>query len=156
MSRARTLLLALALAASGCATRPFVPTTPAGFVDLGDKYGTSEYRATTADGVVLAIRAFDNDPRGPIEFWSRTVERRMRELGGYALLSKKEITGRGVLKHGIAFRFGHDEGKEPFLYDLTLFVTSEHVYLLEAGGPKAEMLKQQAQLDAFVANFQSK
>ncbi len=141
---------------TGCASRPFTPTTPAPFVDLGDKYGNNEYRATTADGVVLSARAFDNDPKGPIEFWSRTIERRMRETGGYALLAKKPVQGAGILQKGVSFRFGHDEGKEPFLYDLTLFVTNEHVYVLEAGGPADEVVKQQPQLDKFVAGFRSK
>jgi hypothetical protein len=150
-------LVALAAAlAIGCASRPFVPTTPSPFVDLGDKYGENEYRATTADGVVLSARSFDNDPKGPIDFWSRSVERRMREMGGYALLSKKEVQGAGVLQKGVTFRFGHDEGKQPFLYDLTLFVTGEHVYVLEAGGPKEEVEKQQAQIDRFVSSFRSK
>jgi hypothetical protein len=156
MKALRILAAALAVALTGCASRPFVPITPAPFVDLGDKYGSTEYRATTADGVVLSARAFDNDPKGPIEFWSRTVERRMREMGGYALLSKKEVQGAGILQKGVSFRFGHDEGKEPFLYDLTLFVTSEHVYVLEADGPKDEVAKQQAQIDKFVAGFRSK
>jgi hypothetical protein len=159
MSPRAPILAAVALAAAlltGCGGRPFIPTTPAPFVDLGDKYGNNEYRATTADGVVLRARAFDNDPKGPIEFWSRTIERRMREMGGYALLAKKEVQGTGVLQKGVTFRFGHDQGKDPFLYDLTLFVTSEHVYVLEAGGPKDEVLKQQAQIDKFVGGFRSK
>ncbi|HVY49484.1 MAG TPA: serine/threonine protein kinase, partial [Minicystis sp.] len=79
MKRA-ALFLAAALALAGCASRPFVATTPAGFVDLGEKYPNGEYRATTADGVVLRVRAFENDPKGPLDFWSRTVERRMREM----------------------------------------------------------------------------
>jgi hypothetical protein len=142
--------------ATGCASRPFIPTTPAGFVDLGDRYGVTEYRATTADGVVLSVRAFDNEFKGRLDFWSRIVERKMRETDGYALLSKKEVPGAGVLQKGVTMRFGHDEGKDPFLYDLTLFVTQEHVYLLEAGGPKSEVLKQEPQIQAFVAGFRSK
>ena len=153
---AAIVALCLSLATTGCASRTFVASTPAGFVDLGTKYPEGEYRATTADGVIIGVRAFDNDPRGPLSFWSRTIERRMREMGGYALISRKEVNGRGVLQKGVSFRFGHDEGKEPFIYDLTIFVTSERVYVIEDGGPKAEVLKQQSELDAFVARFAAK
>ena len=41
-----------------------------------------EYRATTADGVVIGIRNVDNDPKGELSFWSRALENRMREAYG--------------------------------------------------------------------------
>lgn len=154
--RALALALALALASAsvGCG-RPFVAATPAGFVDLGDRYGSSEYRATTADGVVLGIRAFDNDPKGALAFWSRVVERRTHEMAGYALLDKRDVTTASGLK-GVEMRFGHDEGKDPYLYYLALFVTDAKVYVLEAGGPKAEVTKQEAQIDWAIRNFAQK
>jgi hypothetical protein len=154
-TRALALALAATLALStGCGSRPFVPTTPAGFVDLGDKYDDFEYRATTADGVVLAARAFPNEPKGPLEFWSRTLERRMRETGGYALVNKRDVNARGM--QGVHFTFGHDEGKEPYMYEIALFVSNDKIFVLEAGGPKPEVAKQQAQIDAFVQTFQRK
>lgn len=149
----RALLLTL-LAALGC-SRPFIPATPPGFVDLGDRYGRNEYRATTADGVVLGIRAFDNDPKGEMAFWSRALERRMRETAGYALLEKRDVVTKGGLK-GIEMRFGHDEGKEPYLYSLALFVTEQKVFVVEAGGSKAEVTKQAAQIDWAIRNFAPK
>jgi hypothetical protein len=147
-------LAALALAAAGC-SRPFVVTTPAGFVDLGERYEGHEYRATTADGVVLGVRAFDNDPKGAIAFWSRALERRTREMAGYALLDKHDVATASGLK-GVQMRFGHDEGKDPYVYYLVLFVTDAKIYLLEAGGPKAEVQKQEAQIDQAVRNFAQK
>ncbi|MFT3764876.1 MAG: serine/threonine protein kinase [Minicystis sp.] len=150
----RAILLVLALAAAGCG-RPFVAATPPGFVDLGDRYGAREYRATTADGVVLGVRAFDNDPKGEIAFWSRALERRTREMAGYALLDKRDVATSTGLK-GVQMRFGHDEGKEPYLYYLVLFVTDAKIYVLEAGGPKAEVTKQEAQIDWAIRNFAQK
>jgi len=146
------LLAALALAGCG---RPFVPATPPGFVDLGDRYGSREYRATTADGVVLGVRAFDNDPKGELPFWSRAVERKMRELAGYALLDKKDVATAFGLK-GVEMRFGHDEGKDPYVYHLALFVTDAKVFVVEAGGPKAEVVKQEAQIAWAIRNFNQK
>ena len=146
------LLTSLAsLAVTGCG-RPFVPATPPGFVDLGTRYPDGEYRATTADGVVLGVRAYDNDPKGELAFWSRALERRMRDAGGYALLEKRAVSARGGLT-GTEMRFGHDEGKEPYLYDIVLFVTDAKVFVLEAGGTKAEMSKQEAQIDWAIKSF---
>jgi hypothetical protein len=138
------LAAASALASVGCG-RSFVPSTPHGFVDLGDHYPDNEYRATTADGAVLGIREFDNDPKGELAFWSRAVENRMRETGGYALLEKKSITTSGGLV-GTELDFGHDEGSTPHLYRIALFVTDKKIFLLEAGGVKAEMERQATQI----------
>ncbi len=138
------LLLLAALAGAGCG-HPFVPATPAGFVDLGDRYPHGEYRATTADGVVIGIRAWDNDPKGELAFWSRALERRMREMGGYALLDKHDVAALGGLR-GVEMHFGHDEGKTPYLYTVALFVTEKKIYVVEAGGAKDEVTKQEAQI----------
>jgi hypothetical protein len=136
----KALLLALSLAALAGCGRSFVPHTPAGFVDLGDRYAHGEYRAATADKVVLGIRAFDNDPRGNLAFWSRALERRLREMGGYALLDKRDVAAQGGLT-GVAMRFGHDEGRVPYVYTVALFVTEKKIYLVEAGGEKDEVAK---------------
>lgn len=149
-----TLLATLAALALGCG-RSFVPATPPGFVDLGDRYGRHEYRATTADGVIIGIRDFDNEPKGEMAFWARALERRTREMAGYALLDKRDVTTRTGLK-GVQMRFGHDEGKVPYLYHLVLFVTDDKVFVLEAGGAKAEVVKQEAQIEWAIRNFAPK
>jgi hypothetical protein len=149
-------LLALLAALSGAACgHPFIPATPPGFVDLGDHYPDGEYRATTADGVVLGIRAWKNEPQGPLAFWSRALELRMRDQGGYALLDKREVAARGGLT-GVAMRFGHDEGKTPYLYTVALFVTDKKIYVVEAGGAKVEVAKQEAQIDWAIRNLAPK
>jgi hypothetical protein len=155
MMRLRHVTVSLALlvvpAIAGCG-RPFVPATPPGFVDMGTRYPDGEYRATTADGVVIGVRAWDNDPKGGLAFWSRALELRMRDTGGYALLDKRDVAARGGLT-GVAMRFGHDEGKIPYLYTVALFVTDKKIYVLEAGGVKAEVTKQEAQIDWAIANL---
>ena len=50
-------------------------------------------------------------------------------------------------------RFGHDEGKDPHLYYVTLFVSEKRIYVLEAGGTKSEIERQAAQIDWAIANF---
>lgn len=147
----RIVALAASLVAfASC--RPFVPATPPGFVELEDRYSWNEYRATTADGVVIGIRAFDNEPKGELAFWVRAIENRMRDAGGYALLEKKDVKNRGGLT-GTELRFGHDEGDEPYLYRVSIFVDEKRVYLVEAGGSKAQMERQVEQIDWAIKNF---
>ncbi len=145
------LAAAVALVAMGCG-RSFVPATPPGFVDLGDGYPDGEYRATTADGAVIGIRAFDNDPKGELAFWARALENRMRETGGYALLGKHAVTSRGGLV-GTELDFGHDEGRTPHLYRIALFVTDKKIFVIEAGGARPEMDRQAPQIDWAIKGF---
>lgn len=156
MNRMKSLgFLAVALLALAGCGRPFTPATPPGFVDLGDSYPDGEYRATTADGAVIGIRAYDHEPKGELAFWTRALENRMRESGGYALLEKRTVSNRGGLT-GTQLRFGHDEGKVPHLYWVTLFVTDKKLFVLEAGGVKAEVERQEAQIEWAIKNFLQK
>jgi hypothetical protein len=146
------LILAGAAGAAGCGGRSFVPATPPGFLDLEDRYGDDEYRATTADGVILGVRVFENKPKGELTFWARSVENRMRDVGGYALLDTREVQLRTGLK-GTQLRFGHDEAKTPHLYVVSVFVNEERIFLLEAGGAKDQMEKLMPQIEWSVRNF---
>jgi hypothetical protein len=140
-----------ALITMGCG-RPFVPATPPGFVELDNLYEDNEYRAATADGVVLGIRVIDNEPKGETAFWVRAIENRMREVGGYALLEKREVKDRSGLA-GTQLRFGIDLGKTPHHYWISIFTTEDRIFLLEAGGTKDEMARLAPQLEWSVRNF---
>lgn len=121
-------------------------TTPDGFVKL-DEHGVYDYRATTADGLVIAARQIDHDPEGSMAFWVRAVENEMRNRGGYALLERREVkTKKGLA--GTQLRFGHDQGQEPHLYSVAIFVTEDDLFLVEIGGKKALIDQHQAQLEA--------
>ncbi|MBK8253095.1 MAG: serine/threonine protein kinase [Polyangiaceae bacterium] len=143
------VLMVFALAGCG---RPFKAATPTGFVDLGDKYADDEYRATTADGMVLGVRAFKNEPKGELDFWVKVIENRMRDTSGYALLGTKEAKDRAG-NVGKTLRFGHDESGVPHLYYLTVFVNDDHVFLLEAGGSKDLVEKHEEQIAWSISNF---
>lgn len=151
ITRTRTrILLTLLLALSAFACTPTF-ATPKGFVDLNeqDKY---DQRATTADGLVLAGREIENDPEGDLAFWSHAIENQMRLRGGYALLDKKKVKSVGG-HDGEALRFGHDEGNKPHLYTVAVFVTKGNfwgdgtIYLVEVGGPKELVERNQAAID---------
>jgi hypothetical protein len=146
------LLLAALLLATGCG-RPFAPATPGSFTELKDQYGF-DYRAVSADGVVLGIKAHENDPRVDLPFVERAFEQQMRS-SGYALLEKRDVkTSAGLA--GKQFRLGHDEANNPHLYYVTLFVTDAYVYVLEAGGTKEQMLRYEAPLAWHIEHFQTK
>ena len=149
--RALLFIAALAFAAlAGC--RPFKPATPPGFVDLSEKYANHEYRATTADGMVLGVRAFANEPKGELPFWVRVIENRMRDTSGYAMLDTREAKDRAG-NVGKTLRFGHDESGVPHLYYITIFVNDDHVYVLEAGGTKDLVEKHEDQIAWSITNF---
>jgi hypothetical protein len=142
--------LVLAALLAGCSN--FVAATPPSFVELSDQRPSYDYRALTADGVVLAIRAIDNDPKGDLAFWVEAIENRMRGTGGYALIEKRTV--KCLDDHtGTQLRFGHDEGKDPHLYYLTVFVTDKRIFLLEAGGTKAQIERYDAPIEWSVTHF---
>lgn len=145
------LVGATAGAGAGCGTS-FHAQTPPGFVALGEQDHRYDYRATTADGVVVAVREIDNDVHGDEAFWAQAIELKLRSLGGYALLDQRKVTCHGGLS-GRQIGFGHDEGTRPHLYVVTIFVTPNRIFLIEAGGAKDLMSREAAKLDAFVASF---
>lgn len=144
------LLLVTAATAFGCGT-PFEPATPQGFVELPDPQ-QYDYRATTADGLVIAIRALDHEPRGELAFWLKAIENEVRDHKGYALLETRDVKNVQGLS-GKQLRFGYDEGKKPHLYYVTLFVTDSELFLIETGGDKELMLQKAQELDWAVQNF---
>ncbi len=131
---------------------PFRVTAPQGFVVLKDQ-ALYDYRATSADGVVLAVRSIKHDPKGDIDFWVQAIRNRMRGVSGYALLATKPVSTRGGLK-GVSMRFGHDEGRTSYLYDINLFVTEKYLHLIEFGGTKEELVRLDKQVAWVVHTFE--
>jgi hypothetical protein len=130
--------------------------TPKGFVEL-DENTNYDQRATTPDGLVLGGREIENDPEGDLAFWAHAIETQVRLRGGYALLEKRAVQtkdGHG----GTELRFGHDEGNQPHVYVVAVYVTPGNfwcdgtIYLFEAGGPKALVEKNAASIDWAIRN----
>lgn len=139
-----------ALALAGCGNA-FTAATPPGFVELDDD-SVYDYRSTTADGLVIAVREIEHEPEGELSFWTRAVENTIRSRGGYAMLGQKSVKNvQGI--EGVQLRFGHDEGNTPHLYTVTIFVTDDYIFVLEAGGTKELMERHAAQIDWSVRNF---
>jgi hypothetical protein len=137
MTRITTLLLiasALLLAACGAS---FQAANPSGFVQLEEEDSEYAYRAITAEG--------------ELAFWVRAIENQLRQRG-YALLETRDVSCR-TGQQGQQLRFGHDEGRQPHLYYVSVFLTDSYIYVLEAGGTKKLMLHHEKQLDWAVTNF---
>ena len=144
----------LAAGVWGCSGSSFRLPTPPGFVELQDQRPAYDYRATTADGVVIGVREIKNEPKGDAAFWLQAVQNQMRGMSGYALLEAVAVTTRSGLK-GTQLRFGHDEKGAPLLYNLTLFVTDKKIYLIEVGGAKDQMTRMATQLAWVLNNFET-
>ena len=153
MYRTITTLL-LALAAVGCGPS-FELSTPPQFVEIDSEWSSYDYRATSANGVVIAVRAIEHDPHGDIAFWLQAIKNRMRDRGGYALLDEAPIKSADGVE-GVRLRFGHDEeGGAPHLYHLSLFVTPSTIYVLEAGGTKELMSTHATDIEAAEKSFRT-
>lgn len=139
---------------SGCAGT-FSIQTPSRFLELEEEEHSSyDYRATTADGVVLSVteHEVDQDRGSNVEFWIEAIQGRLRNTGGYALTETKEVTTSAGLK-GTQLRFGHDEGQRPYRYWVTVFVHEDSVYVLEAGGADEVFTASTSSIEAAIASF---
>jgi len=139
------LLAALAVPAMACG-RPFDVKTPPGFVEIDGQEPEYEYRAMAPEGVVVAVRVEPAKDRGDLAFWTRAVTLRMRQSGGYALIASTDVASRDGTP-GKELTFGHDENGEPYFYDVSLFMAQDRLFILEAGGSKADMDRYRPQLD---------
>jgi hypothetical protein len=150
----KTLCLLFALGSSalsaGCA-RGYAIETPDGFAELDDNddYG---YRATSAEGVVLAVRKEDNDPKGGLDFWSTAVKNDL-SARGYQLAKTKSIKS----KNGVAgqeLRYETVRSGRPNVLWVAVFVSGKHVIVVEAGGDVAHFEKSEDKVEAAIENLE--
>ncbi len=129
----RTLFLCSAIVAvSGC-NRGFDIQTPDGFAELEE--GDYAYRATSAEGVVIAVRREDNEPKGNLAFWSAAVDYELRRKGYTAKASKEVKSANGV--PGKQIRYTTTREGRPSVLWTTVYVSGSHVVVVEAGGDAA-------------------
>lgn len=143
---AAMFVVALATATTSACGRPFDVKTAPGLVELDNQEPDYAYRALAPEGVVMGVRVVETGDRGDLEFWTRAVMLRVRQLDAYALLGQADVKSRdGTPGHEL--RFGHDEHGKPYLYTLRLFVARKRLFLVETGGPKADVDRYQSALD---------
>lgn len=149
----RTSIAAAALmmlsALAGC-SRGFAITTPSGFAELEgqEHYG---YRATNAEGLVLAVRKESNAPHGDLTFWSGAVDAHLRR-NGYAAKKAADVkSADGV--DGRQIRYTSKRGGRPHVFWVTVFVTADAVVTVEVGGDEAHFEKHEAAVTEAIASL---
>jgi hypothetical protein len=138
---------------AGCG-RPFKVNTAPGFIELEQQaeHGFL-YRATTPEGIVVGVRVIEDEDRGDLAFWVRTVTLQMRDIKGYALLTTAEARSKDGTP-GKRLQFAHDEDHKPYLYELFVYRVPDRVFLVEAGGKKEDLERVRPSLESMLASVQ--
>lgn len=132
----QNLFAAGALLVLSACGKPFKIETAPGFVPLEKQSDYSyEYRATTPEGVVIAVRVIDDEDRGDLDFWTQALTLQLRDVSGYALLETTDTKSRDGTK-GKILKLGHDEDNKPFTYWVGVFLAQGRLFIVEAGGQK--------------------
>jgi len=152
----RTIFFALSFGVVlvGCGAG-FTVDAPRDFVSLDDRATHSRgyaLRATSADGVVMGVRTLENDRHGSSDFWVEAIRNRLRRDRGYALTSEADVVAASG-QTGHQMRFGHDDGGRPFVYWVTVFVTNDRIFVVEAGGRRDRFEPATGQVESAVSSF---
>ncbi len=148
--------LSIALAALlFVACKDFSITTAPEFVELEDQGPEYAYRATTSDGVVLAVRIQKlPEEQRRLAFWEQAVTRSLRE-DGYAMVEAHDVqSADGVA--GRSVRFGRDLDSKPFAYVTDLYLVSNKLVVVEAGGEKQVFEAVKASVEAMAKSVRVK
>ena len=150
------LLLVVLCFAAGCG-KPFKVQTAPGFVPLENQSGSTEYqyRATTPEGVVVAIRVIDDEDRADLAFWTEALTLQLRDVSGYALLETADTQSRDGTK-GKLLKLGHDEDGKPFTYWVAVFLAQGRLFIVEAGGQKDAFERAKPGVEWMVASVKVK
>jgi hypothetical protein len=139
--RAWAILLAISAFAAGCGPSVTLQTPP-GFAVL-DGQKEYVYRATSAEGVVLGVRAEKNEPKGNLDFWADALDRQLRR-GGYVADGDPHEVRAATGVAGRIFKYTQAQGGRTHRFWMAVFVTDGNVWVVEAGGD-AERFKEKAQ-----------
>lgn len=120
-----------AVASTGCGPTPEA-AVPEGFarVEAGEEFA---FRTANSDGVVVAVRAVDNDPEGDLGFWSSALTKRL-ERRGYAREGNARAVESKDGAKGLLHTFRADAGGRAHVYWLGVYVTGDDVFVVEAAG----------------------
>lgn len=143
-----SVALALALGSGACATSHL--STPPGFaaLDANDDY---QYRATNADGVIVAVRVEPNRPEANLEFWSRAVDERLRSTGYEPDGDPRPVQSADGVP-GVQYRYVRDREGRPHRYWVTVFVRGR-VFIVEAGGDAEVFDRATPAVERAIASF---
>lgn len=141
---------ALGLTLMGCGSG-FTMNTPAGFAQLDDNDDYA-YRATSAEGVVVAVRREDNEPKGNLEFWASAIGYEL-ERKGYTRVSEEKVQAPAGIS-GKQLRYHVTKGGRPHVFWATVFVTDDKVVVVEAGGDEAHFDRVKASVEVAIRRIE--
>lgn len=124
-------LLALVSLASAACTTPARIRPPDGFAELGS-HEQYDFRAASAQGVVVAVRTENNKLHATSDFWADSIDVRMRRDGYRGEKVLGVVSANGV--QGKQMRYSRESDRRTYRYWLTVFATEDRVYVVEAGG----------------------
>jgi hypothetical protein len=145
---------ALALLVVGCGQH-FDVVAPDDFLRLADEDSRRwgyDMRATSADGVVVGVREIENPRHGSRDFWVDAIRNRLRRDAGYALIEESDVHAASG-HEGHQLRFGHDESSRPYVYWITVFVTPDRVFVVEAGGRREHFEAARSGVESAISTF---
>ena len=143
MRHPRLLLVLVALSVGACGHARF--NTPQNFATLSDSE-TYQQRATSPDGVVIAVRKVEVPARSSLKFWSEAISRRLEASQGYASLGTQELKAQSG-HAGRWLKFGRDQNGHAFDYWVALFPAGKKLYLLETGGRRDRFAQARADVE---------
>jgi hypothetical protein len=151
LRRIAPIALVLSMLAPACAR--FHIRMPDGFARLQDPRPSYDDRALSAYGVAVAVRAVPNRERASIDFWAEAIDRRLRRSGTYRPVSATDIrTDRG--QQGKSLRYNLGDPQDGATYWVTVFVTRDWVYLVEAGGASSAFARAQVEVERAIRSFE--
>jgi hypothetical protein len=127
------MLSILTTFASGCA-RGFEIATPDGFAELDDN-DHYRYRATSAEGVVLAVRREKNEPEAGLDFWTKALDNELTGRG-YNLVATDSVKSKNGTQ-GTRLRYTVTRNGRPNVLWVAVFVSGSRVVIVETGGDEA-------------------
>jgi hypothetical protein len=131
--------LALALSAVGC-THPATMAAPPGF---GRVDGSYDFRAVNPQGVVVAARSENNEPKSDLGFWAAAVDLKLARKG-YARTAATDVKSSDGLP-GRLMKYDTGSGN---VYWIAVFATDSKVLVSEATGWKTDMEASSKQIEA--------
>lgn len=145
-----TLAPALLALAAGCNAYRLEP--PAGFAQVyADDY-SAHMKAN--NNVGLKIRVFDNVDGGTLTFWSRDMVEKLGKRSYQLIEQTPAETKNGVV--GTRFDFAYTpvgDAEPPRFYTAILFVSDEHIVVVQLAGLETYKAQYSAQVDGILAEL---
>jgi hypothetical protein len=145
----RLTMSCLLLVLSACAHASF--DAPAQFAVL-DEQGVYAQRATSAHGVVIAVREVSAPEHTSLTFWHDAILQRMQGGQGYAFLAGRDVRAKSG-QAGKLLTFGHDQNGRTFDYWVAVYADGKRVTLLEMGGHHDQFEKARPELEHALASL---